>query len=42
MEIGCSINSNEISEKAIPESVLKDFKEAFLDAYDENSDGILK
>ena len=33
---------NKIKKQLIPDSILKDFRETFMEAYDENEDGWLK
>ncbi|CAF1450984.1 unnamed protein product [Adineta steineri] len=38
-ELASSVNSNDAGPDLIPDSVLKELKESFLEAYDENEDG---
>lgn len=38
-ELASSVNANDAGPELIPDSVLKELKESFLDAYDENDDG---
>ncbi|CAF0913374.1 unnamed protein product [Adineta ricciae] len=38
-ELASSVNSNDAGPELIPDSVLKELKESFLEAYDENDDG---